>query len=477
MPVPDWRKLALNDGIVPEPIADAERIALWLRGNRDANGQDWERIANVGRAQVSCEDGFCSTPATAIYARQQIRGFFGKLVQRFRESATDRNWVLPSGEAAEQVGERRNDLLLVWPEGNGTVDEARIKTRWPESKEVRKLADTLFLVTGVQPPEIKSEPVPPQQSLGAMRESAEQSLAAIRRGGDRRKEAAALTDLGVLYCRENDPARAAPPLESALALARQLDDRALERDILGNLGMAYLMQGRTQRALELFNQELAFAREAGDRYAEKSALEHQGMAWSRLSDAGRSFAAFEGALALARELGDRQHQADLLWTLSILHAEVGQRDPAVDRGQEAVDLLRSWGKPQAGILAEQLDKYRLGGTGIWPGGAAAVGNPFSGSIIASTWAMPASQPGQAASGPGLLKMAFSLMKSMGKFVGSGMKAVSAETYQRRVRTCATCEHHTGMRCKICGCFTSAKAWLPHEECPPASGPRVRSTPS
>ena len=34
-----------------------------------------------------------------------------------------------------------------------------------------------------------------------------------------------------------------------------------------------------------------------------------------------------------------------------------------------------------------------------------------------------------------------------------------------IRTCAGCEHHTGVRCKLCGCFTNAKAWLPHEACP------------
>jgi hypothetical protein len=62
-------------------------------------------------------------------------------------------------------------------------------------------------------------------------------------------------------------------------------------------------------------------------------------------------------------------------------------------------------------------------------------------------------------------MALSAAKSMGRFAGSGFKTVPQQTLQRRLQTCATCEHHTGVRCRLCGCFTSAKAPLAHEECP------------
>jgi hypothetical protein len=66
---------------------------------------------------------------------------------------------------------------------------------------------------------------------------------------------------------------------------------------------------------------------------------------------------------------------------------------------------------------------------------------------------------------GWLRMATSAATASAKFVGSGLKVVSSETRQRRLRVCASCEHHTGMRCRVCGCFTSAKTWLPHEACP------------
>jgi hypothetical protein len=72
---------------------------------------------------------------------------------------------------------------------------------------------------------------------------------------------------------------------------------------------------------------------------------------------------------------------------------------------------------------------------------------------------------QLASGPGLLRMAVSAVRSMTRFAGSGFKTASPDSVQKRLRTCASCEHHTGVRCKICGCFTNIKARLLQEECP------------
>jgi hypothetical protein len=68
-------------------------------------------------------------------------------------------------------------------------------------------------------------------------------------------------------------------------------------------------------------------------------------------------------------------------------------------------------------------------------------------------------------GPGLLRMAYSAAKSLTKFLGSGLKTVPAEQRAIRLQICQGCEHHTGVRCRVCGCFTSAKTWLPHERCP------------
>jgi hypothetical protein len=59
---------------------------------------------------------------------------------------------------------------------------------------------------------------------------------------------------------------------------------------------------------------------------------------------------------------------------------------------------------------------------------------------------------------------------MAQFLGSGFKTASPETSAARLAACASCGHHTGLRCRICGCFTAAKARLDHERCPAGKWP-------
>jgi tetratricopeptide (TPR) repeat protein len=473
MKIPDWRKLSLAEGVLLEPSQMDNRLVLWLQGSRDGDTQHWERIANVPHAKITLEEGICATPATAIRARQRCRGFFGKLLQRFQKGSQEQTWMLPNGEPAEQCGERESDLLLAWTEDEAAaLDEPQLAARWPNNTRLKKLGNNLFLVSGITtaPASSETEPTPPQ---GQPREVAERLLAVARQKGDRSAEVSALTDLGIVCTRDGVVQRALQLLEEALTLARQLGDRARESDVGGNLGMAALASGQAPRALELFQQELAYARETRNAFAEKTALEHLGHAHSSLRDPAGAFSFFDQALALARQVGDRQNEADLLWYLGIQHAELGQQEQAIAKAQAAVDLLQRHGKPKARWYAHHLHNYRTGGTG---GGLAAARETgmeaFMGGTVVTTMgaAQPSTGEGQGPS-PGLLRMAVSAAKAMAKFLGSGFKVVSDDIYKKRLATCAACEHHTGVRCRLCGCFTNAKAWLPHEECPIGKWPK------
>src|SRR5260370_34345958 len=210
--------------------------------------------------------GICGTPAMLIQARQPVGGILGKLFGR-RSVPEDRAWLLPNGKSAEQWGERQTDLILVWAEDDSNpLDEPRIKSQWPESKEFQTLGKNLFLVSGIEPPpppKIEREQAPPQ---GCPRPVAEQLLADARQRGDRRKEAAALLDLGIIHRQEGDPKRALVLLEEALPITRELAARSGEREVLGQLGLASLALGQARRALERLEQELAYARETGEPY-------------------------------------------------------------------------------------------------------------------------------------------------------------------------------------------------------------------
>ncbi len=204
------------------------------------------------------------------------------------------------------------------------------------------------------------------------------------------------------------------------------------------------------------------------------ALEHLGLGLSMMRDPRGALELFGRALDLARSVGDRQQEANLLWLQAIQLAEIDRRDDAIARGQEAIALFTKLGKPQAGWYGAYLQKYRMGlfDNEPMPAVAGVTRGPeafLGGSLVAGAVAAQAPAQAQAnpkgTTGPGLLRMALSATKSMAQFAGSGFKTTPQEIQRRRLQTCTPCEHHTGMRCKICGCFTAAKSRLLHESCP------------
>src|ERR1700733_15332155 len=131
---PNWRDFALEEGTLREAIPDGGRIVLWLPTDRDASFQYWERIANVTRGGIAIDQGLCTTGARTIRARQRVSGRAGWLWGRLRASKRTRDFQLPKGGAAEQCGDRESDLILVWSEEQGgTLDAARIQSRWPKA--------------------------------------------------------------------------------------------------------------------------------------------------------------------------------------------------------------------------------------------------------------------------------------------------------------------------------------------------------
>jgi len=481
---PDWQQLALNPGILREPSHDKKRLVIWLPRGHDGGAPLWERLSTTTGTETTLEPGVFAIAAVSISARQKARGLFGKLVKRLRGAAPDDAWLLPNGATAEQVGERRSDLIVVWSDGAEPLDETRLHNRWPGAT-CERLGQRLLLIGGVelpqsnsaatatatavapapsrapaQPPPARPAPAPPTMGTGNPRQQAQQMLAIARQTGDRRREANALLDLGVVCNRTGDPRSAAAHLQDALNLARELGDRALESDAQGNLGLALLPLGQAAQALQLIVEAVATARASGNGYQLKQALDNIGNAYGGMRQPQRALEAYGEALDLARQLGDRAHEADLLWCSAIQYADQGDREQALAHGQASIDICRQFGNPYADMLAEYLAKYAAGEETL-PAQPANV--EASQGVLVGGWAAPTAPT--APRGPGPLRMAFTAFKSFAKFLGGGLKTLPQAARDQRLAVCATCEHHTGVRCRLCGCFTSVKTWLPHERCP------------
>src|SRR5262249_42295802 len=175
----------------------------------------------------------------------------------------------------------------------------------------------------------------------------------------------------------------------------------------------------------------------------------------------------------------RQHEAKLLWSLAIQHAERGQPDQACALAQTTLDLSKELDNAYVEFLADRLRQFRADGLPALlrlPDETSAARYSASKPPTAgggAVQAVEAPAPHQAMQEPSVVQMGLTATKALAKFLGSGLKMVSEEVRQERLQICAGCEHHTGMRCRLCSCFTSAKTRLPHQECPIHKWPAVQ----
>lgn len=466
--LPGGRQLVVDDGVLIEAVPGDGRLVLWLPGARAGGFREWDRVGTAAGATVTSVDGLCSLPAVLTPARQRSGIGLPSYLRRLLNSRAEPSWTLPGGGTCERSGSRRTDLVLTWPEDEtDSLDEARIRGRWPASQAIRRIGPALSLVSGVESEQAKTKSAPATELPPVIpaRQLALHALTEVRQAGDRPREVTALIDLAVSYLHKLDAEPAVSLLEEALDGARRLGDRVQELDALANLAQAAIMLGRPEQAIEILGPALAYACEIGDRYTEKVALERLGHAHQARGDHLRALDHFEQALGIARSVGDAQHVAMLLWYAAITYADLGRPDKAIVRGEESVDLLRRLRKPQAESYAQHLADYRSGGASTMP--ALRTGGIFDASVITTT--TPQLQTSTAA-GPGLLRMALSATKAAAAFAGSGFKTVPLDLYRARLATCASCAMFTGLRCRVCGCISVAKARLPHEDCPAGKWP-------
>lgn len=289
---------------------------------------------------------------------------------------------------------------------------------------------------------------------------AQELLERAQLSADRRRELLASTDMGVVYLRGGDIANAVKHLEPALAVARELNDRLRELDVLNYLGMVSLKVGQHAKAIKVFERVIRDAQAESLPYVEKLAWEHLGSARLAAKERDSAIAAFSSGARLALDLRDEHHAADLLWMQAIAHAAENQRAEAIACAQEALTLYQAIGNPFADRFEQQLQRFEQGQDAHLPQlesiGRSAAQQPVA---TATTPATPSR------SDPGLLTMALSAAKSIRQYFSSGMKTVSKATHAERLETCQACEHFTGVRCGLCGCFCTVKAWMPHEACP------------
>jgi DNA-binding SARP family transcriptional activator len=192
----------------------------------------------------------------------------------------------------------------------------------------------------------------------------ETALAAVRREGDRRGEAAVLYSLGSLYAFQQVIPKAQEHFDAALRLFEQLDDDYGRALVLRNASLIDRIAGRYDVALRKYGLAQEIFAAVGDRFAEGHVLGSIAqieLERGRVEPAERLLS---GALEVFRELGSERGQAQILNRLSEALRIQGRLEEAENACLTALELVRGQGDAvgQAYLLRAlgeiQLDQGR-----------------------------------------------------------------------------------------------------------------------
>jgi tetratricopeptide (TPR) repeat protein len=448
---PNWDSSPLRDGVLLETSRANEAIVLWVLLGQDRGVEYWDRVVVRRWGEVRVRDAACWIPAMAVRTKRVIpHGPLSRIFARLRRRASDVSWIMPGGGTAERCEGKRTDLALAWTTDGRTLDERILQEFLGGDIRFRRLSEQIVLASGV-------DRAPTPATKGEESEDTETTargfLDSARAVGDRRGQAAALADLGMIRAKAGQAETALGLLNEALALLHDSGDTGGEADALVDLGHILELLGRRQDSRAVLEKAFALTDRLEDNVARKAVLERLGEAIARSGDPAGAAVALARARDAARATGDRRHEARLLWLQAAAWAEAGRSDLALARAEESSTLLRSAAVPEADWYEAQLRRYRS-----------------AASIPAGTMDMDvaigsADSRSQGVGGPGVLRMALSATRAMATFLGTGMRATASDLYRDRVAMCRTCAHHAGLRCRVCGCFTSVKARMAHERCP------------
>jgi CHAT domain-containing protein/tetratricopeptide (TPR) repeat protein len=181
----------------------------------------------------------------------------------------------------------------------------------------------------------------------------QQDLTEFRNKGDRAREGAVLTCMGVVYRSMGQPTQALDYLQNALTILREVGksphgDRSTARlwegRTLNQIGVVYSVLGRYGQALHYSQQALVIQRAVGDRIWEGRNLNDLATIYSNLGQNLKALEYFQQALAIYKETGQRSEQGRTLSNIAIIYFELEQYPKALEYSQQALAIAKEIGE-------------------------------------------------------------------------------------------------------------------------------------
>lgn len=251
-----------------------------------------------------------------------LRGLAG--VEEMSWEATGNGLYVLEVRAKEPAGKNaRYEVIALKAEAATRQDLARVA------------AERLFMEAIRAEAEARS--AGPERAAGKYREAIEQWRAA----GDRKWEAQALNNIGIVYRNASQFEKAADSFGQALAVRREIKDRDGEGATLNGLATLYLRQSQSEKARGFYEQALAIFRETRNQYGEGTVLQNLGLVHSNLNQYEKARGSYEQALALRRETGDREGEGATLNGLGVLYGRLNKSEQALEYYEQSLAIRRA----------------------------------------------------------------------------------------------------------------------------------------
>ncbi len=175
----------------------------------------------------------------------------------------------------------------------------------------------------------------------------EEALAAYDESGrlarlfkDKRGEAVAVGNIGVISLANREWDRALSSFQQALSAFEELDARHEQARALGNIGFVLMQKGELDRALTYQEQALAIDRQIDRPAGIAKRLGNIGLIWQSKGDYDKTLQFFEEALAIDRQIGNRIGVAQDLCGIGLALEKMGRHGEAVNPLVQALRMFR-----------------------------------------------------------------------------------------------------------------------------------------
>lgn len=179
----------------------------------------------------------------------------------------------------------------------------------------------------------------PQKSI----DYGKKALALSRKFKDLRKQARAMTIIGLGYTQLGDYENAAASLEDGLALFQKIGDAKGSASIHVNLGRVYRRTGRYEKALECYRDALKYGEASGDKKNIAIVAGNMGTVYFNLNNTTKSLEYQLKALTISEEIGDKEGILHANNNIGLTYDSMGKTEKALDYFRKALKVSKETG--------------------------------------------------------------------------------------------------------------------------------------